>query len=341
MSFDNKNPFPPDHVMQENLLGDAIPKKSIHTVVTACDEKFVWGAMLLGLSMRYHQMNCAYNVLGYDLPQEMINCLESIPGTKVFPTHKTDTRSVCTQKPLAINTADTEIIVWMDADCVVSGNLEKFFVCPDNRMQIRLRGKPENFSVYRNFYGKHDPWGQIPNKVLDLWRSDVNDLRESRIQTVFQTNCFVLNRQHLPFIELWKTQMLKVIPPDTKGVYSKTSVAYSMTDESVINSLFAFSAQAPQTAEYMMDKEANAACIHFGLSPKPWQHWTLTAMNHYEYIQTLIAWGQNMGILLPQITASLLSSNRRRERNLAILRDSLKALRFKASSTVRNILRHL
>jgi hypothetical protein len=297
--------------------------------------------MLLGLSMRYHHMNCAYHVLGYDLPEQDARCLQSIPGTKVFPTHKTDTRSVCTQKPMAINTAETDVIVWMDADCVVSGNLEKFFVCPDNRLQIRLREKPENFSVYRNFYSGTDSLGEIPQKVLDTWQKDVDDLPQARIKTVYQTNCFVLNKQHLPFIELWKAQMLKVIPPDTRGVYSKNSVAYSMTDESVINSLFAFSAQAPETTAYLMDKQADAACIHFGLNPKPWQHWTLSALKHYDYIQTLISWGRKKGISLPQLSPSLLPINRKQEANLALLRDSLKALRFNASSGVRTILRHL
>ncbi len=31
------------------------------------------------------------------------------------------------------------------------------------------------------------------------------------------------------------------------------------------------------TSEYLMDKDPDAACIHFGLNPKPWQHWTLQA----------------------------------------------------------------
>ncbi len=312
-----------------------------HTVVTACDHRFVWGAMLLGLSMRYHGMQCQYHILGYDLPPEDVHCLQSIPGTKVFPTHKTDTRSVCTQKPMAINTADTPIIVWMDADCVVSGNLEKFFVCPENKLQIRQREKPENYTVYRNFYDRSDHLGEIPGKVLTQWQKDVSDLTKSRIRTVFQTNCFVLCEEHLPFIELWKSQMLKVIPADTKGVYSKNSIAYSMTDESVINSLFAFSSQAPQTAEYMMDKDPSATCIHFGLNPKPWQHWTLTALKHYDYLQSLILWGRAERIELPQLSSSLLPVNRWKEQQRALLLDSLKSLRFKLSSHAREFFRHL
>ena len=311
------------------------------TVVTACDHKFVWGALLLGISMRFHDMQCAYNIVGYDLLEHDLDCLQSIPGTKVFPAHKSDTRSVCTQKPMAINTADSDIVGWMDADCVVSGNLEKFFVCPQNRIQIRQRELPENQSVFRNYYGNVDIPGEIPQKVLDVWQRDVADLPDSRIKTVYQTNCFVINRGHLPFIELWKQQMMKVIPPDTIGVYSKDSVAYSMTDESVINSLFAFSSHAPRTAEYLMDKDPKAMCIHFGLTPKPWEHWTLPALKHYGYIQMLILWAKKQGIKLPPLPYSLRIRNRKRETFTALAGDSWKTLRFKTSNSLRSILRRI
>ncbi|MDD4687980.1 MAG: hypothetical protein PHH38_07875 [Candidatus Cloacimonetes bacterium] len=309
------------------------------TVVTACDQNFVWGAMLLGISLRYHSMTCAYHILGYDLTQRDVKCLQSIPGTEVFPVHKTDMRSVCTQKPMAIDTAETDIVVWMDADCVVSGNLEKFFVCPDNKLQIRIREENENFSVYRNLYTKHDTLGKIPQKVLDIWQKDVNDLDEPGIQTVYQTNCFVLNKTHLSFVELWKQQMLKVIPENTFGVYNKKSVAYSMTDESVINSLFAFSSQAPATSEYLMDKDPNAACIHFGLSPKPWQHWTFSALRYYDYVQKLIAWANTEKYRLPALTTSLMPQRYKQERRNALTRYRLKTTRYLISTHLRKITR--
>lgn len=309
------------------------------TVVTACDHNFVWGAALLGWSMRFYNMKCQYNVLGYDLPIKDVQVLESIPGTKVIQTHKPNSRSVCTQKPMAISTANTEIIVWMDADCIVSGNLKDFFVCPDGKLQIRFRGKEETATIYRNFYAANDEVGHIPHKVLEIWQKDIQDLKRSQINTVCQTNCFVLNRSHLGFIESWQKQMEKVIPHHTKGVYAKDSVAYSMTDESVINSLFAFSSQAPETAEYMMDKDPFASCVHFGLNPKPWQHWTRETFTVYQTIMNLIRWADESGFLQPNLPYSFKPEHKNIEFRRACLSGLYRDIRYKVSTELRKTLR--
>lgn len=310
-----------------------------HTVVTACDHKFLWGALLLGLSMRYHGMNTPYHVLGYDLAEEDVSFLEGIPGTKVFPTSKADFRSICTQKPLAIATAETPIIVWMDADCVVSGNLEPYFVCPDDAMQIRQRDARENASVYRNYYRRKDKYGAFPQEVIQIWQRDVGDRAESCIQRTYQTNCFVMNRSHLDFVTLWKKQMEKVIPAHITGVYNPQSVAYSMTDESVINSLFAFSSLAPKTHEYLLDRDPEASCIHFGLNPKPWQGWTLQSFNSWGLIQNLLNWAGKEGIALPELPSSFRSEHMHSEYKKALFLTIYKDLRYSISSSFRAILR--
>ncbi len=311
------------------------------TIVTACDDKFVWGAVLLGLSLRFYGIKSMYHVLGYDLCENDVEILQSIPDTVVFPTTRLDERSVCTQKPMAILTAKTDIIVWMDADCLAHGNLEPFFVCPDGKLQIRFRGCIENASVYRNYYGREDRSGDIPKKVLSQWKDDVNDLKQSQISSVCQTNCFVLTKAHLPFISLWQSQMEKVIPLGTKGVYASDSVAYSMTDESVLNSLFAFSSQAPQIYGYLMDKDPNAYCIHFGLSPKPWEHWTKQAFSSYHEIQHLIHWAIQQKIKLPKLTSSLKLENKNREFLSASIRGSYRDVRYQLSSIARKSLKML
>jgi hypothetical protein len=309
------------------------------TVVTACDHNFVWGALLLGLSLRYHKMDCPYHILAYDLSDAESKILSSIPNTRLFPGAKPDTRSVCTQKPMAIATAETDIIVWMDADCIVSGNIESFFVTPENKLQIRKRQQDETATIFRNYYKAADSMGKIPSRVLQIWQKDVDDLTIHRIETVYQTNCFVLNRSHLSFIELWQEQMLKVIPEDTKGVYNKRSVAYSMTDESVLNSLMAFSSQAPPTAEYLMDKDPDASCIHFGLKPKPWQHLTREALSRITLIDTLINWARQQEIKLPVIPYSLQAQNRRIEQTRAHLRYLARCTRYSISTQVRAFIR--
>ena len=310
-----------------------------HTVVTACDHEFLWGALLLGISMRYQGMNCPFHVLAYDLPAEDVRILESIPNTRVFPTPKRDTRSICTQKPMAIASAETETIVWMDADCVVSGNLEKYFICPNNSIQIRIRGTEENATVFRNYYARSDVHGSIPSAVLKVWMDDVGDLRKSRIKSTFQTNCFVLNRSHLPFINQWQAQMEKVIPEGTAGVYNPKSKAYSMTDESVINSLLAYSSAAPATSEYLMDKDLDALCIHFGLKPKPWQHWTMQAFEIYSYIQQLLEWAVAQGVVLPPLPESFKPQNQKKEYKRAVYHNFYKELRYHVSSGVRAFFR--
>ncbi len=310
------------------------------TIVTACDHRFLWGAMLLGLSLRYHNVPCYYHVLGYDLPEEDIKALQAIPHTKVFQTAKTSSRSVCTQKPMAIATAETELIIWMDADCMVTGNVDKYLVCQDNAFQIRFREKAENASVYRNFYRAEDTWGEIPPCVLDQWKKDINDLQTPNISTVSQTNCFVLNKEHLPFIKLWQRQMEAVIPENTEGVYAKDSVAYSMTDESVINSLFAFSSKTPITTEYLLDKDPNAYCAHFGLYPKPWQHWTRQSLKYYQQIQDILHWAHGQKMLSIGLPPAFLPGNKTNELIMAYIRALYSQTRYKTSTILRKLLRH-
>lgn len=309
------------------------------TVVTACDHPFVWGALLLGLSLRYQGMKSHYHILAYDLSDVESKILNSIPDTKIYPMSKPDTRSVCTQKPMAIATADTDIVVWMDADCMVNGNLEEYFITPDNGLQIRKRNPNEIATIYRDYYRLSDNIGKIPKRVLEIWQNDVADLKRPQIETVYQTNCFVLNNSHRDFINLWQEQMLKVIPSDTKGVYNKHSIAYSMTDESVLNSLMAFSSQAPTTAEYLMDKDPETHCIHFGLKPKPWQHLTLQAYSHMTYIDELIDWARQQEIELPKIPLSLRKDKRRSELVRLRVRDNFRSLRYLMSTQARSILR--
>jgi len=311
------------------------------TVVTACDHNYVWGAILLGLSLRFFKVPCFFNVIGFNLTDADISVLESISDTRVVSIQTDDPRSVCTQKPIALLSADTDLITWMDADCVVTGDVDKYFIATEGKFQIRFRGKEETAGVYRNFYRSADKYGSIPEGVLKIWKEDINDLPEPRISSVCQTNCFTITKEHLPFIRLWQQQMEKVIPLDTVGVYSKSSVAYAMTDESVINSLFAFSSQAPATTEYLLDKDKNAYCAHFGLKPKPWQHWTVQSLQYYDFLIDLLIWAKLNKIDLPPIPNSMLPSNKSKEVLRAFTIDHYRQVRFSGSTFIRKILKKL
>jgi len=311
------------------------------TVVTACDSNYLWGALLLGASLRYFKLPVAFHVLGYDLKPLHVKILEQLGDTKVIVVPKDDTRSVCTQKPRAIFTADTETIIWMDADCIVTGDVSKYLVTPDGKFQIRFRSEEENAMVYRNLYTASDRVGNIPTKVLAEWQNDVADKESSQINTVSETNCFVLNKSHLPFIQLWQDQMMKVIPADTKGVYNKNSIGYSMTDESTINSLFAYSSEAPVVAEYQLDKDPDAFLAHFGLPPKPWVKWSKNNLRYYDLVIDLVKWMQDAQFILPPIPDALDIKKKKVAFLEAEFIHHYKMTRYRVSTLVRSLLRHL
>jgi hypothetical protein len=277
--------------------------------------------------------------LGVNLTAEDIRALECLPHTKVFPIQSSDTHNVCLQKPLAIRTAETDIIIWMDADCIVTNNLDAYYTTPDDKFQIRFRQNRENAQVYRDLYQANDTLGAIPARVLQIWQQDVADETEPKIQTVAQTNCFVLSRNHLPFIDLWHSQMEKVIPAHVKSVYNKESIAYSMTDESTINSLLAFSSLAPRIYEYQMDKNPDGYLAHFGLKPKPWQHWTTQSLHYYDEVFKLIQWGKAQGYRLPALPPSFLPRNRLTETLRANFVSKYRLYRYTLSTQARYFLK--
>jgi lipopolysaccharide biosynthesis glycosyltransferase len=148
-----------------------------------------------------------------------------------------------------------------------------------------------------------------------------------------------MTREHLPFITLWHNQMDKVIPADTTGVYAKDSIGYSMTDESTLNSLFAFSSQAPETAEYLLDKDPDAYLAHFGLKPKPWQHFTAQSLGYYDEIQKILQWGKAQGIILPPLPPSFLLGNKLNETLKAVVISNFRQIRYQLSTRARLLIR--
>src|SRR5205814_1942206 len=142
----------------------------------------------------------------------------------------------------------------------------------------------ENHLVFNKVYGRQDATGSIPRKVLERWRKDVGERRHRAIDAACVSNCFVIHRRHMDFIRRWGEQIKKVIPPDVNTIIDPTSVAYAMTDESVLNSLLAFSELAPPRSEFQLDQDENAFVAHFGLSPKPWNRWQYSHLKFFDYI---------------------------------------------------------
>src|SRR5690554_6594888 len=94
--------------------------------------------------------------------------LTQFPDTEVINSNRISDKSVCLMKPHAMQTAETDIICWMDSDCIVTGDVTDLIEAKDGEIQIRFRSLEENAGVYRNYYGRNDEIGLIPQKVLDV-----------------------------------------------------------------------------------------------------------------------------------------------------------------------------
>lgn len=304
------------------------------TVVTACDSNYIWGAYILVASLCYFNVKSYKKILGIILTEEEQELLNQFPDTEVVNSTRESDRSVCLMKPYAIFAAKTDIIAWMDSDCIVTGDVTDFLNVGENEIQIRFRSFEENSGVYRNYYGKKDEIGLIPEKVLNTWHADVNDLESPQISTVCETNCFVINRQRLDFIELWKTQMEKVIVDNNLQVYDKDSIGYFMTDESTLNSLMAYSSKAPNVKEYQFDQDQSKLLVHFGLNPKPWNHWTERGLLHYDLTMEIIEWCQKKGYKTPPIPQSFKRRNKTKEIIRAKFRHNYSTFKYKVSTTL-------
>jgi lipopolysaccharide biosynthesis glycosyltransferase len=304
------------------------------SIVTACDSNYIWGAYLLLASLAYNNVKSYKKVLGIMLSEEEEELLNQFPHTQVINSDRETDKSVCLMKPHAIFSADTDIIAWMDSDCIVTGDVTDFLDVQANEIQIRFRSFEENAGVYRNFYGKDDERGLIPDKVLKTWQEDVGDLKSSQISTVCETNCFVIHKSNFDFIKLWQTQMEKVIIDNNLQVYDKSSVGYFMTDESVLNSIMAYSSKSLNVKEYLFDKDKERLLVHFGLNPKPWIHWTKRALLHYDLVLEIVEWAKSQGYKTPPIPTSFLRTNKAKETLIANLRNYFNTSKYRVSTTL-------
>ncbi len=308
-----------------------------NTIVTACDSNYVWGAYILVASLCYFNVKSYKHVLGIKLSEKECKLLEQFENTKVFNQQERNGESVCLMKPHAIYSADTELITWMDSDCMATGDVTDLIRVEPDTIQIRFRSMEENAMVYRNYYGKKDSIGTIPKKVLNIWQKDVNDLNKSQISTVCETNCFVMRKSNLDFIKMWQEQMEKVIVDNKLNVYNKDSIGYFMTDESVFNSLFAFSSKAPKIDKYLFDVQKDKMIAHFGLNPKPWIHWTKRSFEYYNLLQNILTWCKDHGYETPPIPNSLKAKYKSYECLRANISHSYRSFKYNISTSLHSL----
>jgi hypothetical protein len=279
------------------------------TLVTACDKNYLWGAFLLAASAARSIPNVPMHVVQTGFSGEDITFFTQFPLVSVLPLAADDPRNVANRKAEALLTAESEYIGWLDADCMVVGDIEPMLVPQNGEFQIRLRGEAENAQVWSNHYASGELHRGVPAAVLAQWRDDVGQLTSPTHNTACVTNAFILHRRHLDFIRQWKCQIAKVIAPANTGVVDRRSRPYFMIDESVLSSLLAFSAIAPPVAPYQLDRADQAHVAHFGVNPKPWKRWRKQFWRYHAPVMDLIDWLHANGHAVPPIPWSLRRSS--------------------------------
>ena len=96
--------------------------------------------------------------------------------------------------------------------------------------------------------------------------------------------------------------MRAVLPKGLQGAHDFRSHAYSQMDESVLNSLLAFAADAPRTECVQLDVDPHAYIAHLGPNhPKPWVLWRPERLQYYGPVAEIVAWAQAEGFRMPPI----------------------------------------
>jgi lipopolysaccharide biosynthesis glycosyltransferase len=274
---------------------------SSKTIVTACDHNFVWGTYLLLLSLRRHGVQLPVHVVTHKLGEVDCALLHQVDGVTLFnASDEANHRNIVYQKTAAILTAATDLIMWIDSDCIVTGDITPLMESAGEGLQIRMRPEAEIAYLFRKRYVRGEKRGTLPRRVLEIWRNDVGERQIPAINTSCNAHCFTVHRKHLDFIRRWDKQIRKVITDDASaGVVNDRSFAYFLLDESVMSSMLAFSEGPPPIHRYAMDEDPSCAVVHFGGSPKPWRRWLLRNMEYFDETVGLLEWAEAKGWLLP------------------------------------------
>ncbi|WPJ96815.1 hypothetical protein SH580_03735 [Coraliomargarita algicola] len=284
------------------------------TIVSAADGNYFWGLLLLTASIRRAKLQCPVHLLVRDLTDAQMASLQALGNVSIEEMDSSNCLNPCTWKASALMGATTEYITWMDADCLVIGDISELLMPRNGEFQIRVRGHQENAMTYHKLYAPGEKAGPLPASVLATWQQDVNEQLEPRLDTAIVTNCFVLHRQHLPFIKKWQQQMEKVMPPQDCGVVNQNQPAYFMTDESVFSSLISFAAAAPPISDFLLNQIPEKHVAHFGVRPKPWNGWAQPTWYAYDEVMETVDYALAHCPMLPELPPSLQRKHRLRSK---------------------------
>ena len=274
------------------------------TVVTGCDNKFAWGALLLVASMRKNKMPHPVVVGTMDWTDDMKRHILALGDVTLHELPKSKQCVAC-QKPtlMSCDEVKTDWVCWADADAIFVGDCSEWLLGNDpDEIVIRKCSPPPPL---------------LTAKVLAIWQHDVEALcgkalPESRLGNTTVNNPFiVLHRKWRPFLVNWRIQIERVIAPDVMTPWQKNS-AYFQTDESVLGSLLCFAPDAPKVTERYKANgsiDRNRYFAHFAYNPKPWQMWNSYSIRWYDEVSSVVAWLVEQAIIKPnEIPRSLKKS---------------------------------
>src|SRR3954471_8755512 len=132
------------------------------TVVTNCNQNYLWGAYLLTASLRYQKNQAPVHVLAQGFSAEDNKLLEQFGNVRVFEPDKSNPRNLTNLKAQSLLTANTEYIGWFDSDCVVVGDITKYWIPPNGSFQSRFRTPAEMTDLYRLKFATEEKTGGIP-----------------------------------------------------------------------------------------------------------------------------------------------------------------------------------
>ena len=285
-----------------------------NTIVTICDAGCLWGVFLLICSMRKNGMDEPVIAGVFNMTSEAEKILSGPGGVTVFPLDDVRRSPACC-KPLVMLQARTDYITWADGDGFFTGNCsERLIPLRDDEIHIRTRSCRENHRVFRHCPGfRHGP--NIPKRILNAWRKDVCDLSFPRIGRSCSASFLSVHRSAVPFLSRWQEQMESVFPAGDAETVDRSLKYYHRLDESVLNSLLAFSSLAPRpSGEYRLDKNPEEMFIHFVGSPKPWENWSYRNFKYFDSYTSAADYACRQGFRLPggELPFSLDRKNRDR-----------------------------
>ncbi len=90
-----------------------------NTIVTACDKSYLWGAYILVASLRLGGCKDKIHVLVDGFSESDRGLLMQFNDVKVIGVSEKSHKCMAMQKPDAILTANTELVTWIDSDCMI------------------------------------------------------------------------------------------------------------------------------------------------------------------------------------------------------------------------------